>query len=116
MSVSFLPFVRVTVAFPLESEPPAIPTFALVLVRETSRKTGSPDGKAPPTATSSEAPLTEILAWVAFAAGCLDTGGGGGGGGAFGFELPAAFKASFACCTNGSLSVKRSNDRSCPLE
>src|SRR5438552_13422142 len=69
MSVTFLPFVRVVVAPPVDREPPAIPILAVVFVSETRRKTGSDEGKVLPTSTDSLAPLTEIRAVVGASAG-----------------------------------------------
>src|SRR5438552_12953777 len=75
MSTTFLPFVRVAVASPVDREPPAIPIFAVFFVAETRRKTGSDAGKVLPMSTSSLLPLIEIRAPVGAKAG----GGGGAG-------------------------------------
>jgi hypothetical protein len=68
ISVTVLPFRRVTVAAPFSYEPPAIPIFAEVLVSETSVKTGAEVGNEPPTVTAPAIPLTEIVACLAFTA------------------------------------------------
>ena len=68
ISVTVLPFTRVTVAAPFSYEPPAIPIFAEVLVSETSVKTGVEAGNEPPTVTPPAIPLTEIVACLAFIA------------------------------------------------
>ena len=68
ISVTVLPFTRVTVAAPFSYEPPAIPIFAEVLVSETSVKTGAEVGNEPPTVTVPGMPLTEIVACLAFTA------------------------------------------------
>ena len=65
ISVSFLPFSRVTVGAPVEREPPAIPILAVVGESETSVKYGCAFGNVAPTLTSSETPFTEIVAVVA---------------------------------------------------
>ena len=66
ISVTVLPFSRVTVAAPFSYEPPAIPIFAEVLVSETSVKTGAELGNEPPTVMVPAIPLTEIIACLAF--------------------------------------------------
>src|SRR5438552_18976481 len=76
MSTTFLPFVRVAVASPVDREPPAIPIFAVFFVAETRRKTGSDGGKVLPMSTSSLLPLIELRAPVGAKAG----GGRGAGG------------------------------------
>jgi hypothetical protein len=68
ISVTVLPFTRVTVAAPFSYDPPAIPIFAEVLVNETSVKTGAEAGNEPPTVTVPAMPLTEIVACVTFTA------------------------------------------------
>jgi len=68
ISVTVLPFSRVTVAAPFSYEPPAIPIFAEVLVSETSVKTGPELGNEPPTVMVPAIPLTEIIACLAFTA------------------------------------------------
>jgi hypothetical protein len=68
ISVTVLPFTRVTVAAPFSYEPPAMPIFAEVLVSETSVKTGAELGNEPPTVTAPAIPLTEIVACLAFTA------------------------------------------------
>jgi hypothetical protein len=68
ISVTVLPFTRVTVAAPFSYEPPAIPIFAEVLVSETSVKTGVEAGNEPPTVTPPAIPLTEIVACLTFIA------------------------------------------------
>lgn len=68
ISVTVLPFTRVTVAAPLSYEPPAIPIFAEVLVSETSVKTGAEAGNERPTVAIPAMPLTEIVARVSFSA------------------------------------------------
>ncbi len=77
-SVTGLFTLNVSVCWPLEYEPPAIPTFACVDVTDTSRKIGFVDGKLLPAVTDSCVPLTEMTACVA--------GAEGGGGGVFGVE------------------------------
>ena len=67
ISVSGLLSFSVTVACPLASEPPAIPTLALVLVTDTSLKVGLEAGNDAPTLTFSAIPLTDITADVSFA-------------------------------------------------
>lgn len=67
---------RVSVWAPLEYEPPATATFAVVFESETSWNTGFAAGKFDPAATDSLVPFTEMTA---------DVGGGvGGAGGIFG--------------------------------
>ncbi len=121
MSVIFLPFVRVTVD-PVESEPPEMPTLAVVLDTDTSWNTGSAAGKVAPALTTSVSPLTEILAEVRLAdegvEGEADAGGGGGVGPGGSLGVTGAGGGAltvFACWMNGSLLEKRSKERSCPL-
>jgi hypothetical protein len=72
ISVTVLPFTRVTVAAPFSYEPPAIPIFAEVLFSETSVKIGAEAGNEPPTLTVPGIPLTEIVACVTFVATGFD--------------------------------------------
>ena len=66
---------RVTVGWPVAYEPPAIETFALFAVSETSWKIGFAAGKSEPAFTDSSVPLIEMTTLV-----------GGGDGGAGGVE------------------------------
>src|SRR5215217_59049 len=100
-----------------------MPTFALVLWRDTRTNTGSAAGNVAVTPTFCTAPLTEIRA-EAFWAGCLEVVGGGGGGGGGGVAPAAGAGAGAgvgaaigapACCTKGSFVAKRSNESSCPV-
>jgi len=61
-SLSFLPRWSVNVGEPPAREPPATAIVAVVLVSETSRKSGSAAGKAAFAATFSFTPFTEIVA------------------------------------------------------
>ena len=75
ISVSGVFTERVTVCWPVAYEPPAIETFALFAVSETSWKIGFAAGKSEPAFTDSSVPLTEMTTLV-----------GGGDGGAGGVE------------------------------
>ena len=69
----------VTVDWPFAYEPPAIETFALFAVSETSWKIGFAAGKSEPALTDSSVPLTEMTTLV---------GGGDGGAGGVDGVLP----------------------------
>jgi hypothetical protein len=113
----------VRVCAPLEYEPPATATFAVVFVSETSWNTGFAEGKFEPALTDSLVPFTVITAAVG--------GGVGGAGGVFGGlagfepvppddeELPDVVFAGFVAlgppALNGSLLSKSENDWSCPV-
>ena len=73
----------VTAAEPSAYEPPAIATFAVVCVSETSVNVGFDDGKFPPVVTDSLVPFTEM---TADAGGAV--GGAGGTAGGFVFVEP----------------------------
>ena len=119
-SVTGLFSFSVTVAEPPAYEPPAIATFAVCAVSDTSWKmplvdaTGFAAGKFPPLDTDSELPLTEITA--------ADGGGLGGAGGVAGVEpepdepeplLPLPVDgADGRPAANGSLLANRVNDSS----
>jgi hypothetical protein len=72
ISVTAWPFFTLIVAAPFSYEPPAIPIFAALLVRETSVNTGAAAGNERPTLTVLATPLTEIVARVTFAAGAFE--------------------------------------------
>ena len=66
-STTLLPFLIVTVDWPLENDPPATLISIFFAIIELRTNTGDVDGKVAFRVTSSEVPLTEILAaayWV----------------------------------------------------
>jgi len=126
--VNVLPTGIVTVFWPFESEPPAIPIRAPLRFTETSWKKGcgAAAGNVLPTATVSEVPFTEITALVGGPAGAVDVvappGGGLGGAGVVGV-VPVVVAApvgvapvALTCWTNGSLLTKRLKEMSFAVE
>ena len=133
-SVTGLPTFSVTALRPSAYEPPAIATFALVVVAETRWKSGFAVGKSFPTLTvSAVAPFTEIFAELAGSDGVFGVVGTGVG---FGFgvvvgvgagvvvvvvappvvpgDAPVAVPPPAPCCANGSFDTNRPKSGSCP--